>query len=120
MVLKAVNAYQLSVGCLAMDQVCSCFEFSKVSFKSSEEVFFDNSLLALLYFPEDQKYAIYVPLFLPILSVSLLSWYLWPKSLSSISFRVRQRKNSSNLKLIPRQKCTRAKYVECCSDIKQK
>jgi len=66
-VLKAVNAYQLSVGCLAMGQVCSCFEFSKVSFKSSEEVFFDNSLLALLYFPEDQKYAIYVPLFLPIL-----------------------------------------------------
>lgn len=47
--------------------MASCFEHSKMSFTSSEEVFFDNSLLALLYFPEDQKYAIYVPLFLPIL-----------------------------------------------------
>ncbi len=36
------------------------------AFKASEEAFFDPSLLALLYFPEDQKYAIYIPLFLPV------------------------------------------------------
>lgn len=36
------------------------------AFEESEKAFFDPSLLALLYFPADQKYAIYVPLFLPI------------------------------------------------------
>ncbi|KPM06596.1 GPI transamidase component PIG-S-like protein [Sarcoptes scabiei] len=39
---------------------------SSKSFHLSEEAFFDPSLLSLLYFPEDQKYAIYLPLFLPI------------------------------------------------------
>ena len=32
----------------------------------SEAAFFDPSLLALLYYPDDQKYAIYVPYFLPV------------------------------------------------------
>ncbi|KAL1243027.1 GPI transamidase component PIG-S [Trichinella spiralis] len=31
-----------------------------------EAAFFDHSLLSLLYFPDDQKYAIYTPLFLPL------------------------------------------------------
>ncbi|KFM69763.1 GPI transamidase component PIG-S, partial [Stegodyphus mimosarum] len=39
---------------------------AQAAFLASDEVFFDPSLLALLYFPEDQKYAIYIPLFLPI------------------------------------------------------
>ena len=61
------------------------------------------------------------PCFSQSFSVSLLSWYLWPKSLSSICFRICQRKNSSDLKTDSKaEKCTRAKYVECCSDIKQK
>lgn len=66
-VVTATNAYNIALMCLKKGNVASCFEHSRVSFTSSEEVFFDNSLLALLYFPEDQKYAIYVPLFLPIL-----------------------------------------------------
>lgn len=32
----------------------------------SERAFFDPSLLHLLYFPDDQKFAIYIPLFLPM------------------------------------------------------
>jgi len=32
----------------------------------ADQVFFDPSLLKLLYFPDDQKFAIYVPLFLPV------------------------------------------------------
>ena len=39
---------------------------AKMAFAASEKAFFDPSLLALLYFPEDQKYAIYIPLFLPV------------------------------------------------------
>ena len=63
----AVDSYDQAIACLASDKVESCYEFSTLSFKSSEHVFFDNTLLELLYFPEDQKYAIYVPLFLPII-----------------------------------------------------
>jgi phosphatidylinositol glycan class S len=36
------------------------------AFHHAETAFFDPSILALLYFPDDQKYAIYVPLFVPI------------------------------------------------------
>jgi len=32
----------------------------------ADQVFFDQSLLKLLYFPDDQKFAIYVPLYLPM------------------------------------------------------
>ncbi|KAK3736307.1 hypothetical protein QZH41_020774 [Actinostola sp. cb2023] len=49
----------------------------------SEKAFFDPSILALLYFPDDQKYAIYIPLFLPIslpIILSLISGIRWLKS----------------------------------------
>lgn len=42
------------------------FEFSSKAFQNSENAYYDPSLLSLLYFPEDQKYAIYFPLFFPI------------------------------------------------------
>jgi len=48
--------------------------YSKEAFVLSEKAFFDASLLGLLYFPDDQKYAIYVPLFLPISIPVLLSF----------------------------------------------
>jgi len=53
----------------------SAMRFSKVAFESSEKAFYDWSLLALLYFPDDQKYAIYVPLFLPISLPVFLSFF---------------------------------------------
>uniref|UniRef100_A0A182JXQ6 uS12 prolyl 3-hydroxylase n=1 Tax=Anopheles christyi TaxID=43041 RepID=A0A182JXQ6_9DIPT len=37
------------------------------AYTSAERAFFDPSMLALLYFPDEQKYAIYIPLFLPIM-----------------------------------------------------
>ncbi|KAI1285101.1 GPI transamidase component PIG-S [Halotydeus destructor] len=51
---------------LASGYLHEAFELSSRSFLTSEEAFFDSSLLELLYFPSDQKYAIYFPLFLPI------------------------------------------------------
>jgi hypothetical protein len=35
--------------------------------ESSELAFFDAGVLELLYFPDEHKYAVYAPLFLPIL-----------------------------------------------------
>jgi len=37
-----------------------------ISYKASETAFHHPSNLAQLYFPDDQKYAIYIPLFLPV------------------------------------------------------
>lgn len=48
---------------------------ARAAFESAERAFFDPSLLALLYFPDDQKYAIYFPLFLPVILPIVLS--LW-------------------------------------------
>lgn len=39
---------------------------ARTGLKNAEQAFFDPTLVAMLYFPEDHKYAIYTPLFLPI------------------------------------------------------
>ncbi|XP_070527343.1 GPI transamidase component PIG-S [Cardiocondyla obscurior] len=49
------------------------FILSKEAFAISEAAFSDPTLLALLYFPEDQKYAVYIPLFLPAIIPVILS-----------------------------------------------
>ncbi|KAI2804015.1 hypothetical protein BLOT_008156 [Blomia tropicalis] len=46
--------------------VRKAYQYSSTAYSLSEKAFFDPSLLSLLYFPDDQKYAIYLPLFLPI------------------------------------------------------
>ncbi|XP_066954584.1 GPI transamidase component PIG-S [Macrobrachium rosenbergii] len=43
------------------------------SFMQADAAFFHPSMLALLYFPDNQKYAIYVPLFLPVSIPVILS-----------------------------------------------
>jgi len=59
------------------------FQHARQARISSEKAFFDPSLLELLYFPEDQKFAIYIPLFLPIsipILISLARSAKWIKS----------------------------------------
>ncbi|XP_053657836.1 GPI transamidase component PIG-S [Anopheles marshallii] len=60
---KIVEAKQkLSTGSLEQAAV-----LAREAYTSAERAFFDPSMLALLYFPNEQKYAIYIPLFLPIM-----------------------------------------------------
>merc|ERR1719495_2053504 len=66
-VYLAVAYYLTALEHMKKGQIEEAFTRSQTSFISSEKAFFDDTLLALLYFPEDQKYAIYIPLFLPIL-----------------------------------------------------
>lgn len=42
------------------------YSASREAINLAENAFFDKSLLELLYFPDDQKYAIYIPYFLPV------------------------------------------------------
>jgi len=44
----------------------SSLRASREALVASERAFFDPSMLALLYFPDEHKYAIYTPLFLPV------------------------------------------------------
>lgn len=47
----------------------------------ASKAYFDPSMLALLYFPDEHKYAIYTPLFgpvmVPILMGLLREWKAW-------------------------------------------
>ncbi|XP_049284416.1 GPI transamidase component PIG-S-like isoform X1 [Anopheles funestus] len=64
------NAYQKIVeakqqlGAGSLEQAAL---LAREAYTSAERAFFDPSMLALLYFPNEQKYAIYIPLFLPIM-----------------------------------------------------
>ncbi|NWH67914.1 PIGS transamidase, partial [Geococcyx californianus] len=84
-VYRAVAAAQSAMAELATGDLHSAFQASKEAVTSSERAFFDPSLLHLLYFPDDQKYAIYIPLFLPVAVPILLS-------LAKIVREARQRK----------------------------
>uniref|UniRef100_A0A2K5K4X8 GPI transamidase component PIG-S n=1 Tax=Colobus angolensis palliatus TaxID=336983 RepID=A0A2K5K4X8_COLAP len=72
-VYRAVAAVQKSAEELASGHLASAFVASQEAVTSSERAFFDPSLLHLLYFPDDQKFAIYIPLFLPMAVPILLS-----------------------------------------------
>lgn len=74
-VYTAVNAITTAKKYAGEGKLSDALRHSKIAFDASETAFFDPTLLELLYFPEDQKFAIYVPLFLPIslpLIVSIL------------------------------------------------
>ncbi len=52
-----------------------------------EKAFFDPSLLEKLYFPEDQRFAVYIPLFIPVgipLILSLKTLIKWFKEKRNI------------------------------------
>ncbi|XP_049627707.1 GPI transamidase component PIG-S [Suncus etruscus] len=72
-VYRAVAAIQKTAKELASGHLVSAFAASQEAVTSSERAFFDPSLLHLLYFPDDQKFAIYIPLFLPMAVPILLS-----------------------------------------------
>lgn len=58
---------------LSKGDVTNSLRCAKIAYQHSEKAFSDPSLLALLYFPDDQKYAVYIPLFLPIMIPVLMS-----------------------------------------------
>ncbi|NP_001279117.1 GPI transamidase component PIG-S [Callorhinchus milii] len=83
-VYRAVDCVEESLRELEAGRLAPAFQASKEAVMSSETAFFDPSLLHLLYFPDDQKFAIYIPLFLPMGVPILLS-------LLKISKKLKQR-----------------------------
>jgi len=83
----SLENYEKSIKFLSDGLIDAAVQHSKQSFEFSEKAFYDASLLALLYFPDDQKYAIYVPLFVPIAFPVLGSVYRavsWLKEKSKV------------------------------------
>ena len=58
---------------LRLGNLGKSYSHSRKALELSETAFFDKSLLKLLYFPDDQKYAIYIPYFLPVGFAVILS-----------------------------------------------
>ncbi|RKP15087.1 phosphatidylinositol-glycan biosynthesis class S protein [Piptocephalis cylindrospora] len=54
-------------------RVAEAFQASSKAFVLSEEAFFDKDMVAMLYFPDEHKYAVYMPLFIPIAVPLLLA-----------------------------------------------
>ncbi|XP_039252287.2 GPI-anchor transamidase component PIGS-like [Styela clava] len=74
-IYTAVDAIKKAKASLDESDDQRALNISNIAFKASETAFFDPTLLELLYFPEDQKFAIYIPLFLPI-SLPLLGSFI--------------------------------------------
>ncbi|XP_070839843.1 GPI transamidase component PIG-S [Chaetodon trifascialis] len=90
-VSSAVTSLQLAVAELEAGNLGFALQYSKEAILASERAFFDPSLLHLLYFPDDQKFAIYIPLFLPMCVPILLS-------LLKIVSEARQRRRENKAK----------------------
>ncbi|XP_068623435.1 GPI transamidase component PIG-S [Battus philenor] len=69
----AVDAIQKAGALAKGGDLLEAYRTSLEGFLAAETAFMEPSLLALLYFPDDQKYAIYIPLFLPIMFPVVLS-----------------------------------------------
>ncbi|CAH4030696.1 GPI transamidase component PIG-S isoform X2 [Pieris brassicae] len=69
----AVQNIQNAKNLMLSGHLLEAYRASQTAFIAAETAFMDPSLLALLYFPDDQKYAIYIPLFLPIMFPVILS-----------------------------------------------
>ncbi|XP_071848584.1 GPI transamidase component PIG-S-like isoform X1 [Apostichopus japonicus] len=82
-VYSSANCLHKAHDYLAEGELSKAFHFSKKGIISAEKAFFHPSLLELLYFPEDQKFAIYIPLFLPVgipVVLSLFKAVKWLKA----------------------------------------
>ncbi|KAJ0173298.1 hypothetical protein K1T71_011474 [Dendrolimus kikuchii] len=70
---SAVENIRVASHLLGEGKLLEAYETSLIAFLAAESAFMEPSLLSLLYFPDDQKYAIYIPLFLPIMFPVVLS-----------------------------------------------
>lgn len=58
---------------LQLKNTLEAYRRASLAYELSESAFFDPSLLESLYFPDDLKYAVYLPLFLPLAFPILMS-----------------------------------------------
>lgn len=67
LVQDALQAISHAHSCTRQLNSACALEASIRAIKKAEEAFFDDSLVSLLYFPSEHKYAVYMPFFVPFL-----------------------------------------------------
>ena len=55
LIVQSVKMYGASKRALEMNNLSEAYSCAQLAFTNAEKAFFDPSLLALLYFPDDQK-----------------------------------------------------------------
>ncbi|GAM29059.1 hypothetical protein SAMD00019534_122350 [Acytostelium subglobosum LB1] len=65
-VANATAALDRAHQALASKDYRSALHASKIALDASETAFFDKNMLSQLYFPDEHKYAVYTPLFVPV------------------------------------------------------
>ncbi|RUS35292.1 phosphatidylinositol-glycan biosynthesis class S protein [Jimgerdemannia flammicorona] len=65
-VTQALDSLRLSCDTLQAGDYASSLAHSILAIERAERAFFDPTMVSMLYFPDEHKYAIYMPLFVPI------------------------------------------------------
>lgn len=68
---QALDSLRLSCDALQTGDYASSLAHSIRAVERAERAFFNPTMVSMLYFPDEHKYAIYMPLFVPI-SVPLI------------------------------------------------
>jgi len=66
LVQQSVNQLNEAHDSLEKGDLTSALKSSREALRASESAFFDPTMVGLLYFPDEHKYAIYTPFFLPV------------------------------------------------------
>eukprot|EP01091_Cochliopodium_minus_P005758 TRINITY_DN15659_c0_g1_i1.p1 TRINITY_DN15659_c0_g1~~TRINITY_DN15659_c0_g1_i1.p1 ORF type:complete len:521 (+),score=128.94 TRINITY_DN15659_c0_g1_i1:30-1565(+) len=74
-IISSLEGYINSTVFLKNGSYSDALVSAKQSYVLSESMFFDSGMLAVLYFPDEHKYAIYLPLFFPIFFSLFSSFY---------------------------------------------
>eukprot|EP01133_Synstelium_polycarpum_P019862 gene19862-23801_t len=62
----AISSLEKAHEAIAAHNPLGALEASKIALASSENAFFDKNMISQLYFPDEHKYAVYTPLFVPV------------------------------------------------------
>ncbi|RUO97097.1 phosphatidylinositol-glycan biosynthesis class S protein-domain-containing protein [Jimgerdemannia flammicorona] len=89
---RALDSLRLSCDTLQAGDYASSLAHSILAIERAERAFFDPTMVSMLYFPDEHKYAIYMPLFVPI-SVPLFM-ALWKEAREA-----RQRRKAGKAKV---------------------
>ncbi|KAG0094019.1 hypothetical protein BGZ92_010031 [Podila epicladia] len=65
-VVEALKDIEESCGLMAKQEYTAALARSRDGLVKAETAFFDPTMVSMLYFPDEHKYAIYMPLFVPI------------------------------------------------------
>lgn len=65
-VRQSLDALTLVNEALAKENYVEALQNSVQGIELAEKAFFDPTMVSMLYFPDEHKYAIYMPLFVPI------------------------------------------------------